>query len=153
MEVSRLEALGLVERKPHGREMRISRVPGAGWASLETLVQAYAPAAVLREALSAVPDVEAAFVFGSQARGDARPDSDIDVLIYGDDIPDQALGKALLDASLVLDRAVDAKRYDSSAWGRDVASGSGFLPAAMAGPKEWLIGSAGNLPATRKAAA
>lgn len=37
----------------------------------------------LRDALRAVPDLDAAYLFGSRARGDARADSDVDVgLLY-----------------------------------------------------------------------
>lgn len=147
VEVERLVQLGLLVRRREGREVVVSRSRAhPQWGPLASLVQAYAPALVLREVLSGVPGLRAAFIFGSSARGDARPDSDIDLLVFGDGVADQALGKALLDAALVLDRPVDAKRYDTETFRRDARPGSGFLPAALRGPKLWLTGSPADLP-------
>jgi predicted nucleotidyltransferase len=148
IEVDRLVGLGLLRRDRVGRVVHIARDSHAQWGALASLAQEYAPTLILREALTGVPGVEAAFVFGSYARGDARPDSDIDLFVYGDEIPEGAVGKALLDAALVLDRPVDAKRYDAPAFQRDARPGASFLPGALSGPKLWLVGSADRLPAT-----
>ena len=147
IEVDRLVELGLLRREVEGRHTVVSRnQQHPQWAALTSLVQAYAPALVLRDALASVPGVEAAFIFGSFARRDERPDSDIDLLIYGAALSDRELGKALLDAALVLDRPVDAKRYDSDSFRRDTGPGASFLPSALAGPKVWLAGSPDDLP-------
>lgn len=114
-----------------------------------SLVAEYAPGLVLRDALRDVEGIDAAFIFGSQARGDARPDSDIDLLILGERIDDAALGAALLQTALVLDRPVDVKRYDAERFARDHIAGASFLPAALAGPAQFLIGSREMLPASR----
>lgn len=149
VEVDRLVELGLLRRRTEGRHTVVScNQQHPQWTALTSLVQAYAPALVLRDALAAVPGVEAAFIFGSFARCDERPDSDIDLLIYGDALPDRELGKALLDAALVLDRPVDAKRYDSASFRRDIGLKASFLPSALAGPKLWLVGSPDDLPPT-----
>lgn len=146
-ELGRLESMGLVRREGDGRRIvyvRDSAHPQ--WSAIDSLVGAYAPADVLRDVLRDVPGVEAAFLFGSRARGDARPDSDIDLLVYGDAIQDGDLGGALLDASLVLAHPVDTKRYDRATFLRDAQPGASFLPIALAGPKQWLIGSERDLP-------
>lgn len=153
IELDRLVGLGLLKRRRAGREVFVSRNRDhPQWRALASLVREYAPALVLQDALADVPGLKAAFIFGSLARDDARPDSDIDLLVYGDDIPDRALGKALLDAALVLDRPVDAKRYDSQAFRRDARPGASFLPRALRGPKLWLAGSPADLPDTTAAA-
>jgi predicted nucleotidyltransferase len=146
-ELERLDAMGLVRREADGRRIVYVRdSANTQWRAIDSLVGAYAPGLVLRDVLQEVPGVEAAFIFGSLARGDARPDSDVDLLVYGDSIRDGDLGGALLDAALVLDRRVDIKRYDRARYLRDAAPGASFLPAALAGPKHWLIGSASDLP-------
>lgn len=148
-ELERLETMGLVRREQEGRRVIYTRdSSNAQWRAIDSLVGTYAPALVLRDVLQDVPGVEAAFIFGSMARGDARPDSDIDLLVYGDSIPDGALGGALLDAALVLDRPVDAKRYDRARFLHDAQPDVSFLPHALAGPKLWLVGSEDALPAT-----
>ncbi len=152
-ELGRLESMGLVRREPEGRRILFVRDSAhPQWRAIDSLVGAYAPAEVLRHVLWDVPGVEAAFIFGSMARGDARPDSDIDLLVYGDSIPQGAVGRALLEAAVVLDRPVDAKRYDRNRFLRDARPHASFLPHALMGPKLWLIGSEDTLPSTTEAA-
>ncbi|HST62355.1 MAG TPA: nucleotidyltransferase domain-containing protein [Longimicrobium sp.] len=143
VELERLEAMGLVRREAEGPRVVYSRDSGnPQWRAIDSLVGAYAPALVLRDVLQDVPGIEAAFIFGSLARGDVRPDSDIDLFIYGNSIRDGEVGGALLDAALVLDRPVDTKLYDRERFLRDAVPGASFLPRALAGPKHWMIGSA-----------
>jgi predicted nucleotidyltransferase len=140
-ELERLEAMGLVRREQDGNRVVYTRDPSnAQWRAIASLVGAYAPALVLRDVLQDVPGVEAAFIFGSMARGDARPDSDIDLLVYGD-ADDSDLGSALLEAAVVLDRRVDLKPYSRERLLRNAAPGASFLPRVLLGPKRWLIGS------------
>jgi predicted nucleotidyltransferase len=146
IEVDRLIELGLLERHRSGREMLIVRREHPQWKALSLLVAEYAPTLILRDALVDVPGLKAAFIFGSTARGDARPDSDIDLLLYGDEMPDREIGKALLNVAVVLDRRLDPKRYDADSFSEDARLGWGFLPSALRGPKLWLVGSPHDLP-------
>ncbi len=154
-ELARLVEMGLVRCEREGRRVLYVR---SGYTpesrALEKLVATYAIPLLLRAALVAVPGVEAAFIFGSLARGDARPDSDIDLLVYGNDIPDEAFGSALLDLGIVLEGRLDVKDYDRARFEHDNDFRVSFLPTALAGPKVWLIGSDADLPRAelRKAA-
>lgn len=140
-ELERLETMGLLRREAEGRRIVYVRdSANAQWRAIDSLVGAYAPGLVLRDVLQDVPGVEAAFIFGSLARGDARPDSDIDLLVYGE-TEGVDLGSALLQAALVLDRRVDLKPYNRERFLRNVAPGASFLPRVLLGPKRWLIGS------------
>jgi predicted nucleotidyltransferase len=60
--------------------------------------------AALREALSARQDIRLALLYGSHARGRARPDSDVDVAALGADLNPFALGARL---SLAVDWEVE----------------------------------------------
>jgi predicted nucleotidyltransferase len=147
VELERLEGMGLVRREAEGRRVVYRRDDAnRQWRAIESLVAEYAPGLVLRDALRDVSGIDAAFVFGSHARGDARPDSDIDLLVLGDEIDDAELGAALLQTALVLDRPVDVKRYDARRFVRDRIAGASFLPAALAGPMHFLVGSPAALP-------
>jgi predicted nucleotidyltransferase len=146
VELARLEAMGLVRRERDGRRVVYRRDENRQWRAVESLVAEYAPGLVLRDALRDVPGIDAAFIFGSVARGDARPDSDIDLLVLGDRIDDGELGAALLQTALVLDRPVDVKRYDAERFVRDRIPGASFLAAALAGPMHFLVGSPEALP-------
>jgi predicted nucleotidyltransferase len=152
-ELARLEAMGLVRREREGRRVvyvRSGYTPQ--WRAIEALVGEYGIPLLLRDALADVPGIEAAFIFGSLARGDARPDSDVDLLVYGDP-PLEALGEAIGDIALVLDRRLDVKTYNRTRFVRDNHFGVSFLPSALAGPKLWLFGSEQDLPAEERRAA
>jgi predicted nucleotidyltransferase len=153
VELARLEAMGLVRREREGRRvlyLRSGYTPQ--WRAIEALVGEYGIPLLLRDALAEVPGIEAAFIFGSLARGDARPDSDIDLLIYGD--PEHGrLGRAIGDLAMVLDRRLDVKTFDRVDFIRDNRHGASFLPVALAGPRLWLIGSDHDLPLEERRAA
>jgi predicted nucleotidyltransferase len=60
--------------------------------------------ATLRDALSGRADIHLAVLFGSRARGKARPDSDIDLAVQGEGIDRLALAR---DLSLATGHEVD----------------------------------------------
>jgi predicted nucleotidyltransferase len=93
---------------------------------------------VLRSALTD-PRIDLAFVFGSFARGEETPGSDVDLMVIGDlglravtsllsGVPDQ-IGREINPH--VLRRAEVAKRK---------AAGEAFLTRVMAGPKIFVVG-------------
>lgn len=150
-ELHRLVAMGLVRREHEGRRVVYVRAGyTAEWRAIERLVSAYGIPLLLRAALAGVPGVEAAFIFGSLARGDARPDSDVDLLVYGNDIPQGAVSSALADAYFVLGRSVDLKLFDRKEFASWNDSRVSFLPDALAGPKVWLVGSEFVLPRAQR---
>src|SRR5688572_12990601 len=102
----------LILRHEEGGRVLYGAVAGhPSWDAFRTLVREHAdPVAVLRGALMDIDGVRAAFVFGSVARGDARPDSDVDLLVVTDDVQHQDFARAVLEAQVLLDREVDFKR-------------------------------------------
>lgn len=143
-ELARLERMGLIQREREGRLVHYRAVPGhPRWAALRELVRQFAePAELLRIAISRVPGIEAAFIFGSCARGDMHPDSDIDVFALGGALEHRearyALSGGTLEASDLLSREVNVVRYtpEKFASRRD----GGFLRSVLTGPKTWLVG-------------
>jgi hypothetical protein len=61
---------------------------------------AEAKLAALREALARRPEILEAYVFGSFARGEAQPHSDLDVAVYLTSVPAEGLGA---DAEIAAD--------------------------------------------------
>lgn len=103
------------------------------------------PAEVVQEAIGEVQGIDAAFVYGSFARGDARDDSDVDVLVVGEGADDAALGRGAAEASVLLGRPVELRTYTRDRLERQLAAGNAVLQRIMAGPKRWLIGNEATL--------
>lgn len=143
-ELARLEELGMIRRERDGRLMRFRRVPDhPRWFAFRDLAREFAqPKEVLRTALVEVPGIEAAFIYGSCARGDMHAESDIDVFALGDALADRetrlSLTQGTLEASMLLDREVNVSRYTRDKL--DARRSDGFINAVLAGPKLWLVG-------------
>lgn len=143
-EMARLEALGLVQRERDGRLVRYRAIAGhPRWSILREMVRQFAqPAELLRVALADVPGLEAAFIYGSCARGDMHPESDIDVFAFGDALRDMdtrlVLTEGALEASMLLDCEVNVSRYTRKRL--EGGRAGGFVRSVLSGPKLWLVG-------------
>jgi predicted nucleotidyltransferase len=143
-ELARLLELGMVRREKDGRLVRYRAVAGhPRWSVLRSMVREFAdPGELLRIAVSHVPGIDAAFIYGSCARGDMHAESDIDVFVLGERLEDMdaryALGEVTLETSALLNHEVNVSRYT-----RETLEGTrtkGFLRSVLAGPKIWLVG-------------
>ena len=150
-ELQRLERRGLVERVEKGSRV-LYRAADAhpGWKALRQFIRDFAhPAEVVEEAIAGVEGVEAAFVFGSFARGDARDDSDVDVLVVGDQEAEVRLGREAAGASVLLGRPVEIRAYTREKLERQLGAGNAVLRRILAGPKRWIVGDESHLAGLR----
>ena len=147
-ELERLEKLGLIARERQNRKVVFHpRLAHPAWRPIRALIREFAdPIEVLRDALSAVGGIEAAFLYGSFSTGDVHEESDIDVLVLGESIAPAGIGMAGLEASALLGRQVDICRYTRSQMEGRLALGSVFLRSVLEGPKRWIIGDRKALP-------
>jgi len=100
----------------------------------------------LQEALSPFRDqIQAAFVYGSIAKGTDTAQSDIDVMVLCDDLAYSDLYGALQKAEATLRRPVHVSLMTPEEWGRKLASGNPFVTKVQAQPKIPLIGPADDL--------
>src|ERR1044072_1084763 len=75
-ELARLTELGMIRREQDGRRVRYRAVAGhPRWSVLRSMVREFAePGELLRIAVSHVPGVEGAFIYGSSPRRDSPAD-------------------------------------------------------------------------------
>lgn len=141
-ELRRLETRGLVRReKIGGRVLYRAADDHPRWKALRHLIRDFAdPAEVVEEAIAGVEGVEAAFVFGSTVRGDAREDSDVDVLVVGELDGESRLGHHAAEASILLGRPVEIRTYTREKLNRQLQAGNAVLRRILEGPKRWIIG-------------
>lgn len=141
-ELKRLTAMGALRREDENRRAYYRADESHPvWRAWFLLLRASArPADVLRESLVDASDLEGAFIFGSFIRGDARPDSDIDVFLIGSDQARSEAGRRLVEAELLVGREVDLIGYDTEQLASRIRSRNGFIHRVLTEPKEWLRG-------------
>ncbi|HYX26745.1 MAG TPA: nucleotidyltransferase domain-containing protein [Thermoanaerobaculia bacterium] len=100
----------------------------------------------LQEALAPFRDrIQAAFVYGSIAKGTDTAQSDVDLMVICDDLAYSDLYGALQEAEATLRRPVHVSLATAAEWKRKLAAGNPFVTKIRAQPKISLIGSADDL--------
>lgn len=150
-DLQRLVELGALQRveHEHGSGRRVFYEVAHEWSLWPTIrsliVGLSDPAVLVREAIRDVEGIEAAFVYGSEAAGTARADSDIDVFVFGDHVNTRALLSGLLEVSLLVGREVNPGVYThmklAQRLARPDAPGGGFVRDVLGGPKTWVAGA------------
>jgi predicted nucleotidyltransferase len=90
--------------------------------------------------------IRSAFVFGSVAKGSDTADSDVDILVIGDDLNYSDLYTAAQDAALTLKRPVHPLFMSSQDWQRHASDDGSVLNKISRSPKLFFIGSENELP-------
>lgn len=139
-ELDRLERDGILASERIGRARRYrvdERSPIA--AEVRSLVQkTLGIEATLRAALTDLAGVEEAFLFGSYARGEERPTSDIDLLVVGS-VNQEQLSERLAPVERVLGRDVNVASYERAELVRLQDEGDGFVLRVLAGARVPLL--------------
>lgn len=100
--------------------------------------------ASLRKELSAVPDIETAFIYGSFAANKEKSASDIDLMVIGD--PKSSLLNEKLSAlERRLKREINPTVYSMREYKAKKRARSGFITDLLKNPKIMVIGKAGDL--------
>ena len=148
-ELSRLEGLGLLRRTPRGKQVEYTVVPQhPAWPALRDLMRrTVALSTLLSEALQPLDSrVKLAWVFGSLARGDERPDSDIDLMIIGNSNLKE-ISQLTPSAAQELGRELNAVLYSPAELRKRAANGDHFVAEMLDSPRIWVKGSDDELAA------
>ncbi len=142
VELARLERLGMLQATEPIGAARPYRVNGdfpllRGLQSV--CLYATGIVAVLRELFADAEGVEVAAIFGSLARGDDRPDSDVDVLVVGE-IGGGPLAELAWEARSRTGRIVNTVHYSGPEFRQRIAEGHGFVTRILGAPMILLRG-------------
>ncbi|MGH2361969.1 MAG: nucleotidyltransferase domain-containing protein [bacterium] len=102
---------------------------------------------IVRKAVEGVPGIKAAFVYGSVARGEEKPTSDIDLFVLGH-LDRQGLSASLSQAERQLDREINLVTMSVDEWRKRAAAKEGFIQELREAPKIFLVGDEQSLPRT-----
>jgi predicted nucleotidyltransferase len=144
-ELSRLKSSGLVSVEHIGNQKHYRANPDSPiFTELKSLVRkTVALAEPLRESLEPLSDgIDAAFVYGSVAKGTDTARSDIDLMVIGNDLDYAGLYSALQDAEIKLSRKVNPTFLSPADWKRKAAEKGSFVSKINAQPKIFVVGAA-----------
>jgi len=97
-------------------------------------------AEVLRTALAPLAGrIEQAYVYGSHARGEERPDSDVDLMVVGE-VTLRELSSPLREAGRAVRRVVSPTLYTPEAYAREIEADDTFVARVHRGQRLDLIG-------------
>jgi len=141
-ELVKLEELGLIRAgenlgraKPYYLNQDFPLLSG-----LRSMVQyAVGAVALLREKLGTEPGIDVAFIYGSLAAGDDRPESDVDLFVVGD-IDGVVLAGLVRELEREVKREFDLIHWSPSDLARQMGDPSSFLSAVMRQPKVFVKG-------------
>ncbi|MDB5817287.1 MAG: hypothetical protein JWQ11_927 [Rhizobacter sp.] len=129
--LARWGALGLVQRHEDGRNIRFQAGAEPLLASLSELFTRNS--AVSQEILAALPaSARTVAIFGSTASAEERADSDIDVLVLGDDLSQIEVNAALRPVGRKHSRDINATVFSQSEFNELLQQENGFALTLMA---------------------
>jgi len=152
-QLDRLTAVGILSSRTEGNRTYFRANPSCPFLSdlQGLLAKTSGLVDVLRSLLTPLaPRIRFAFVFGSIARAQERPDSDVDLLVVGE-VDRADLIPLLRTAEARLGRPVNAKTYAPADFAARLRSGHHFLREVLASDKLFILGSEHDLESTRQA--
>ncbi|MDZ4143669.1 MAG: transcriptional regulator [Burkholderiales bacterium] len=147
-ELNRLAAAGLVDSQTVGNMRRFQANPKSPvFAELVALTRkTLGTVPVLRDALSPLmPDLLAAWVYGSVAKQTDTARSDVDVMLVGNDLLLSKVLTCLVPAEAQLGRKINPTCYSPEEFERRRAEPDSFLNRVLSQPVLALIGDAREL--------
>jgi predicted nucleotidyltransferase len=143
-ELSRLQRSGLVfvERIGNQKHFRANRASPV-FGELQSLVlKTVGLTEPLRKALESHSDkIKAAFVYGSVAKGCDTTESDIDLIVIGNELSYSDLYGALQNAESLLQRKVSPLFFSVKDWRRKASRKDSFANKVKTQPKLFIFGS------------
>jgi len=146
-ELADLTAAGLVTREPKGNQVWFRANPASPvFAELKAIIAKTSGIAdIVRAALLPFEKrIEAAFIYGSVARGEHDAASDIDLLVVGPVSPSR-LAPIQLQLGDRLGRPVRSVVYSADELREHARQREHFVASVLSQPKIWLVGSEHNL--------
>jgi predicted nucleotidyltransferase len=143
-ELSRLQRSGLVsvERIGNQKHFRANRESPVFDELQSLVVKTVGLTEPLRKALEPhSKKIKVAFVYGSVAKGSDTAQSDIDLMVVGDELGYSALYSAVQDAENILQRKVSPLFLSAQAWKRKASQKGSFVNKISAQPKLFIFGS------------
>ena len=142
-ELARLSGAGIIRRFEQGRHVYFKANPACPvYEELRSLVtKTFGAGAVVSHSLRDLADrIRFAFIFGSVALGEDRPESDLDLLVVGA-LSFSELVEAISDAESMLHREIHPTLLSENEFRNRVARKEHFLNSVLGGERVLVIGT------------
>ncbi len=146
-ELKLLTDAGIIRRTVSGRQVYFQANPDSPvFPELKSLItKTVGVGDSIRNSLASVArDIRIAFIYGSFARGEEGPRSDIDVLVIGD-VSFSDVAVKLQGAEKLLGREINPTVYSGSEFRERMRGNDHFLTSIFHGPKIFLVGDENGL--------
>jgi predicted nucleotidyltransferase len=139
--VKDLSDIGILDREARGNSVyfRLNAVNPITPDLKAIFLKTVGLADLILEALAGESQIEAAFVFGSVAKGDEAASSDIDVAIIGE-ISSRRLTDIVTNLERQTRREVNITTFARAEWGERISTGDHFVTTLLREPKIMLVG-------------
>jgi len=147
-ELVKLVSVGLINVKKMGNQKQYQVNRNANlFPELRSIVlKTFGLAEVINGSLQPiVKHIDFAFIYGSIAKSEDKADSDIDLMLIGDNISYSIVFPLLEKAQKQLERSINPTCYSLSEWGRKRKQGNNFIIQILKQPKIMLIGEEDDL--------
>jgi predicted nucleotidyltransferase len=141
-DLRRLRAIGILSATRVGNQVRYTLDQSHPLREdlQRIVVKATAADAILREVLAPLGGIELAFIYGSLAKGEGDPRSDLDVMVVGR-VSDRVLAPAMARAEKSLGRQVSHTVYTRDEVRRKVQQAGSFIQTVFSGPRIVIVGT------------
>ena len=147
-ELKKLTAAGLLSETTLGNQRRYQANPdNPVFEELRGLItKTFGIADHLRQALQPlVPRLDLALIYGSVARRQEGPQSDVDLLIIADSLDYGEIFSALSQVEAIIGRPVNPSLYRPADWQNRLQEQNSFVAQILTQPKIFLIGTENEL--------
>jgi len=148
--LARLESAGLVTASHVGNQKRYqaNRAASVFTQLHELALKTFGLADIVRDAVSPLASqIDAAFVYGSTAKGEDSATSDVDLMVISDSVSYGDVYLRLEDAAARIGRKINPTIYSRAALRKGVKDRNAFVTRVLAQPKIWLLGDESELTA------
>ena len=150
-ELDSLSAAGLVTITRQGNQNHYqANAANPIFNELKTIIQkTFGVVDILKAVLMPLlPRIDKAFIYGSIAKGEEHAESDIDVMIVGDDISYSEVIELFASSEQQLGRQINPTLYSRAEFAERKGSRKSFITRVLAQPKLWLVGDEQNQQAS-----
>jgi predicted nucleotidyltransferase len=143
-ELGKLTISGLITLKKVGNQKRYKANQALSYYSelRNIIIKTFGLSDVVREALENLPSkkIKLAFIYGSTAKQTDTANSDIDLLLIGNDLTYADIFERLQETEAILGRKINPTFYTPSEWMAKYKEGNNFIRQLIEQPKIFLIG-------------